>query len=101
MVNKRFFKSNEECEVTFAYEAEDAGNVVLVTEANGWQPIEMARRKKDGAFVAKVRLPKASQFQYRLLVDDANWVNDPAADFFVANEYGSTNGVVDTTPSNN
>lgn len=61
----------------------------------------MKQRKKDGIFYTKLRLPKESQFQYRYLVDGQSWVNDEAADAYVANEFGSQNSIVDTTPSSN
>ena len=101
MVKKKYFKTNDECEVTFEYEAESARSVVLVSEINDWQPIEMKKRKKDGVFYARVRAPKESQFQFRYLLDDQIWVNDLAADTYVANEHGSENGVIFTKPSAN
>ncbi len=99
MLKKKFFKTNDDCEVTFEYETESAAQVALVSETNGWQPMEMKKRQKDGVFYARLRLPKDGQFQYRYLVDGHNWVNDSAADAYVPNEFGGQNGVVDTTPS--
>ncbi|MGH2536053.1 MAG: isoamylase early set domain-containing protein [Candidatus Promineifilaceae bacterium] len=99
MLNKKFLKTAEEVEVTFEYDANGANSVDLLTEANGWQPIPMKKRKKDGVFYAKMRLPKDGRFQFRYLADGQKWTNDAAADSFVLNGFGSHNGVVSTAPA--
>ena len=99
MVKKRYFKTKEECEVTFEFDGDATETVSLVSEVNGWQPVEMKKRKKDGVFYTKVRLPKTGDFQFRYLVDGQSWANDSAADAYVRNEFGSENSVVKTTLS--
>ena len=97
MLKKKFFKTKDECEVTFELTNDDAQAVQLVGEFNDWQPIDMKKAKKAGSpFRAKVRMPKDGQFQFRYLVDGENWVNDDAADAYEANEHGSENSVVFT-----
>jgi 1,4-alpha-glucan branching enzyme len=95
MLKKKFLKTKDECEVTFEVSVENAGQVSLVSEHNGWEPIAM-KQVKDGPFRAKVRLPKDGQFQFRYLVDEQNWRNDEAADAYWANEHGSENSVIST-----
>jgi 1,4-alpha-glucan branching enzyme len=99
MLTKKFFKTKDECEVTFELESVEANSVALVSEANGWEPVKMKKRRKDGIYYTKVRLPKGSQFQFRYLVDGESWVNDSAADAYVANEFGGENSVVSTSAS--
>ena len=99
MLKKKYFKTKDECEVTFEYATDSAEAVLLVSEANDWQPVEMKKRKKDGIYYAKMRLDKGGQYQYLYLVDGQNWITDSSADAYVPNEYGGQNGVVDTTPS--
>lgn len=99
MLKKKYFRTKDECEVTFELESVEAESVVLVSEANGWQPVEMTKRRKDGVYFTKVRLPNESQFQFRYLVDGQSWVNDSAADAYVANEFGGENSVVVTSAS--
>lgn len=94
MLAKKYFKTKDECEVTFEV-ATEAREVALVCEANNWEPVAM-KRAKDGAFRTKVRLPKEGQFQFRYLVDNDSWWNDEAADAYWPNEYGSENSVVFT-----
>jgi 1,4-alpha-glucan branching enzyme len=97
MLKKKYFKTNNECEVTFEFDNDAAESVALVSDFNGWEPVEMLKRKKDGVFYAKVRLPKDSRNQYRFLVNGQEWANDPAADAYVPNEHGGQNCIVDTT----
>jgi len=101
MLKKKFFKTKDECEVTFEYDSGEAEKVALVSEVNDWQPVDMTKRRKDGIFYAKVRLPKDSQYQYRYLVNNQTWVSDQNADGFVPNEFGEQNSIVSTTPSDN
>ena len=96
MVSKRFFKKGSECEVTFRLKPEDATEVVVLTEANGWSPIPM-QQLKTGEFKARVKLPAGRQFQFRYLIDGRRWENDDAADAYVPNEHGSENCIVDTS----
>lgn len=98
MLTKKYLKTKDECEVTFELEASDAQNVALVCEANSWEPVAM-KKAKDGAFRAKVRLPKEGHFQFRYLVNNDSWWNDEAADAYWPNEYGSENSVVFTAGS--
>jgi 1,4-alpha-glucan branching enzyme len=96
MLQKRYLKSKNEYEVTFEHADEAANKVALVSEVNDWQPIPMSRRRKDGVFYAKLRLPAGGRYQFRYFVDDERWVNDEAADAYVPNEHGSQNSVVST-----
>jgi len=96
MLKKRFFKTKDECEVTFELAIEDASRAELVCEVNGWQPIQMKRARK-GPFRTKLRFPKEGTFEFRYRVDERNWLNDDEADAYRANGWGGENGVLDTT----
>jgi 1,4-alpha-glucan branching enzyme len=98
MIKKKFFKTKDECEVTFEFSAPDATSVSLVSEASSWEPVAMKKGKaSDAPFQAKLRLPKDGQFQFRYLVDGEIWANDEAADAYWANEHGGDNSVVFTS----
>ncbi len=100
-MKKRFFKTKDDCEVTFEYPSGDAREVALVSDFNDWRPLPMKKAKKAGSpFRLKVRLPKEREFQFRYFVDQNYWVNDASADTYVANEYGDSNGVVTTFNDN-
>jgi 1,4-alpha-glucan branching enzyme len=96
MLNKRYFKTVDECEVTFRVAPERAEQVALLTSADNWEPIPM-KKLKSGEFKASVRLPLAQRIQFRYLVDGNRWLNDEAADGYVTNEHGSENSIVDTS----
>jgi len=49
MLQKKYFKTNDNCEVTFIFENEEAKNVAVVGEFNNWEPIAMKRAKKAGS----------------------------------------------------
>ena len=99
MIKKKFFKTKDECEVTFELNVETAETVAVVGEFNNWQPVEMKKAKK-GPFKTKIRLPKEGRFQFRYLIDQENWQNDEAADAYLTNEYGGKNSVVSTFSKN-
>lgn len=96
MLKKRFFKTIDECEVSFKVEPEGAERVSLLIETNNWEPIPM-EQLKSGPFKTKLRLPLDRQIQFRYLIDGETWENDETADAHVPNEFGSSNSVVDTT----
>ena len=99
MLKKKYFKTKDVCEVTFEHDTQ-AEQVALVSESNDWQPIEMKKRRKDGIFYTKVRLPKDGRFQYRFLLNNQTWSNDAVADAYIPNEFGSDNSVVITSSVN-
>ncbi|MBK8988026.1 MAG: isoamylase early set domain-containing protein [Chloroflexi bacterium] len=99
MLKKKFFKTNDECEVTFEFSAPEATEVALFSDAHNWEPVAM-KKTKEGAFRAKVRLPKDGKYQFRYFVDGTTWANDEAADAYWTNEHGSDNSVVFTSSEN-
>ena len=95
MIHKKFFKTRNECEVTFECSRGQSRSADLLCEANGWQAIPM-KRTREGSFRARVRLPRGERFQFRYRLDGSSWVNDEAADAYCPNEFGSENSVVST-----
>ncbi|ASP47264.1 isoamylase early set domain-containing protein [Cognaticolwellia beringensis] len=98
MLTKKFFKTKDETEVTFEFNRSDVTTAALVGDFNDWQAIEMKFNKNSKSFKTKVRLPKNGVFHFRYLLNDSEWENDDQADQYLANEFGSENSVVLTTP---
>lgn len=98
MLTKKFFKTKDEVEVTFEFNRNDVTSAILVGDFNDWQAIEMKLNKKTKSYKTKMRLPKSKVFQFRYLLNGTEWENDYQADQYLANEFGSENSVVDTTP---
>ncbi len=96
MLNKRFFKTKAEAEITFECGFKNAGKIELVAEFNDWQPVEMKFVKSRQVFKSKFRLPTNKQYQFRYLIDGEFWENDNQADGYKANGFGSENSLVST-----
>ncbi|HAS64457.1 MAG TPA: 1,4-alpha-glucan branching protein [Vibrio sp.] len=97
MINKRFFKTKDEVEVTFELPQEHVNSsVALVADFLDWQPTVMKKVAKSKSFKFKTRLPKDQQFEFRYLVDNERWINDPTADQYKPNGFGEDNSLVNT-----
>ncbi|ROV60223.1 1,4-alpha-glucan branching protein, partial [Vibrio ponticus] len=97
MINKRFFKTKDEVEVTFELPQEHVGkSVELVADFLDWQPTQMKKVAKSKSFKFKTRLPKDKQYEFRYLVDNERWINDPSADHYKPNGFGEDNCLVNT-----
>lgn len=100
MLEKKFMRRRDECEVTFEFSAPDANEVALLMDHNNWEPLAMKKgRGKDAPFRISIRLPKNGQYQFRYRIDNSSWANDEAADAYWANEHGTDNSVVFTSES--
>ena len=97
MIKKRFFKTKDEVEVTFEWpKGEQTTESVAVSgDFTQWQATPMKLNKKK-VFSLKLRLPKDGQYQFRYLINGSEWENDPAADDYIANSFGSDNGLLST-----
>lgn len=83
---KIYSKSKPVCKVTFEVSAEavnGAKSVSLLGDFNEWNPTAL-KKQKDGNFKASMELEKGKEFAFRYLVDNDVWINDEAADKYVA-----------------
>ena len=96
MLLKNYTKTTKKCRVTFKYpNLEHAGSAVLAGEFNSWSITDTPMKKlKDGSFSVTISLKAGCSYMFRYVLDDNIWVNDPAADEYVANEHGESNSVV-------
>lgn len=96
MLKKKYLK-NEVCKVTFYTAKElEAEHVYLVGDFNDWSenatPMDAL---KDGRFKVTVDLNSDSAYQFRYLVNGAEWHNDWEADNYVPNPFSGENSVVE------
>lgn len=98
MLTKSFLKSKPECKVTFSVPATmQAETVHLTGEFNDWSKTSHPMKKaKDGSFSLVVNLPVGQQFQFRYLINNDEYHNEPEADGFVNSGQNSENSVVST-----
>ena len=80
--------------ITFKFVAPEAERVILAGSFNGWAdggtPL---KRDSKGIWKTQVSL-EPGRYEYRFVVDGAQWCSDPRAQESVPNEFGSTNSVV-------
>jgi hypothetical protein len=94
MVQKTYFKTKDYCKVKFSFKVENAETIEILGLNNDWNNAVIMSRKKDGTFSADVNLPKDSKHQFKYLVNEAIWLNEPEADSVQPNEFGGTNSVI-------
>jgi 1,4-alpha-glucan branching enzyme len=96
MITKRRAPRNSHLRVTFVLQRPEADTVHLVGDFTDWQPSKAMRRTGKGTWRVGVELRSGHEYGFRYLVDGVHWVNDPSADKYVPNPYGSDNSVVVT-----
>ena len=97
MIKKRFFKTKDEVEVTFEWPKGDIKNIALAADFNQWEVTPMKLNKKTKTYNFKVRLPKDQSYQFRYLINESQWENDPKADGYISNNYGEDNSLLSTS----
>lgn len=96
MLKKRRFVKDNLVKVTFTLPPEVAQESVrLVGEFNAWEGTRL-ERQKDGSWRATVALSPGREYEFRYLIDEERWMNDPSADGYVRNPFGEDNSVVST-----
>ncbi len=99
MIIKRDGSKPETVRVTFSLSGYDeASTVNLVGDFNDWDRYShpMEREHKGGPWHITLELPRGREFQFRYLINDTLWVNDPRADRFVPNPLGGDNSLLET-----
>ncbi len=96
MINRETAANGKSVKVTFELPADVAQrSVSVVGDFNNWDDSKhkMKLDKKSGTWTKSVSL-KPGTYQFRYLVDEADWRNDEQADRYEGNEFGSENGVI-------
>jgi 1,4-alpha-glucan branching enzyme len=87
-LTKKFLKSKPVCKVTFKLEAEEAKTAktaLLLGDFNDWNPKKGKMTKlKSGAFTTTLDLTTGQEYAFRYKIDGSTWINDDAADKYVA-----------------
>lgn len=94
MVQKTYFKTKDYCKVKFAVNIENAETVEILGLNSDWENSITMRRKKDGTFTCDVSLPKNLKHEFKYLVNQTEWLNEPEADGEHPNVYGGSNSVI-------
>jgi hypothetical protein len=74
---------------------ENAETVEILGLNSDWKNSVIMSKRKDGSFTADVTLPKDSRHEFKYLVNEKEWVNEPEADAEAVNIFGGTNSVIE------
>jgi hypothetical protein len=80
-------------QVTFVQPYRDEG-LFVTGNFNDWQR-EPLKKAKDGTLRATVGATPGETLAFRYVTASGEWFDDEAADGYVHNEHGTTNGVVE------
>ena len=94
MVQKTYFKTKDYCKVKFSFKVEEAETVEILGLNSDWENSILMSKKKDGSFSADVNLPKETRHEFKYLVNETIWLNEPEADSEAPNVYGGSNSVI-------
>ncbi len=94
MVQKTYYKTKDYCKVKFSFKVENAETIEILGLNSDWENSIIMSKKKDGTFSADVNLPKDSTHEFKYLVNETEWLNEPEADKVAPNVYGGTNSVI-------
>ena len=94
MVQKTYYKTKDYCKVKFSFKVENAETVEILGLNSDWKQSVIMSKKKDGSFNAELNLPKDSTHEFKYLVNETLWINDPEADKEVPNAFGGSNSVI-------
>lgn len=96
MLNKTPYKGGRSCRVTFALPADVAADRVHVCgEFNDWdESANPLVKRAKGHYSASLTLKTGRSYRFRYLIDGKRWENDPQADAYTPNPYGSEDSVV-------
>jgi hypothetical protein len=94
MVQKTYYKTKDYCKVKFIANFDNAETIELLGLNSDWDNSVKMSRKKDGSFTCDINLPKDSRHEFKYLVNDNIWINEPEADGEHANIFGGSNSVL-------
>ena len=95
-VKKNLSKTGKSARVTFTAPAvENVDSVYVVGDFNEWdRSATPLQKRKDGRFSGTVSMEAGREYRFKYLVGEDQWINDDAADKYVANDYGSDDSVI-------
>jgi len=102
MLKKQYQNGKGTCLVTFelpknTVQSEPAGAIKVLGDFNNWNWAQGLTLQANGeVYSATIELEAARSYQYRYLVENGPWLNDPAADRYQATPfYGIDNSVLE------
>lgn len=96
-VKKQYLK-NGTCKVTFSTTQEflaDINSIKVLGNFNNWDSNVVSMKKlKSGTYSQTISLKPGEQYEFRYLVNDTIWTNDPEADKYAPNGIDGYNSLI-------
>lgn len=80
--------------VVFVYHDDTALRVALAGDFNGWTEPFALRRDTEGLWKTEIKTPKAGRYQYKFIVDETRWIEDPSNGVKTPDGYGAMNSIL-------
>jgi serine protease AprX len=81
--------------LVFRFHHDTARRVALAGDFNGWRPAEAGFVKQaNGIWRAEIELPAAGRYEYKFVVNDNEWLDDPSNGEKAPDNHGGFNSVV-------
>lgn len=90
-VKKQYLRSNNVCKVSFSLKnkGKDIESVKIVGDFNNWNSdCEPMKKMKSGDFSQVLSFESGKSYQFRYLINDSVWTNEPECDELVPNGFG-------------
>ena len=92
-MKKTYSKTKSSCKVTFElFDLDGDHTVAVLGEFNDWQAQPLIARK-NGRFSTTVSVPQG-EYRYRYLLNGEQWINEPEAEKYLSNPFGTRDCVV-------
>lgn len=97
MITKRYTPAGRSCRVTFTIPSGNGAETAsVVGDFNDWaEPGTPMKRRRDGSFNVTISLKPGRRYAFRYLLDGHHWENDPNADDFTPNPFGSDDSIIE------
>lgn len=90
-IKKQNLKKDGACKVTFSFneKVNNIENVRIPGDFNNWDlNCEPMKKLKTGGFSQTINFEPGKTYQFRYLINDSVWDNDPECDELVPNGFG-------------
>lgn len=90
-MKKQYLKNREVCKITFQIKDNVNGveNARIIGDFNNWDiQSEPMKKLKTGGFSQTINLDAGKSYQFKYLINDSQWINEPEADQLVPNRMG-------------
>ena len=79
----------------FVFHDDAAASVSVAGDFNGWSRVASPlRRNGSGLWSAEIVAPQAGRFEYKFVINEQRWIEDPSNGMKVPDNYGGLNSVV-------